>query len=74
MSIKKNQRPIDKQIAKRVLARSRGLNFSQEHVAYKLGISSQEFRAYTEGLKSIPPEHLFDLSAILDVRLSFFYC
>ncbi|HLC08937.1 MAG TPA: helix-turn-helix transcriptional regulator [Methyloceanibacter sp.] len=64
---------IDAYVGGRIRFRRELSNLSQESLAARLGISSQQLQKYEAGINRISASRLFECSRELDVPVSFFF-
>ena len=69
----KNPTKVDKHVSKRVSDRRIELGITQEALANRLGISSQQFQKYENGSNRISAGRLFQLAVALDTTIPYFY-
>ena len=65
--------PVDLHVGRRMRLRRNLLGISQETLAHKLGLTFQQVQKYERGLNRISSSRLFDISKVLDVRVSYFF-
>jgi len=73
MIAKKAPNPIDKHVGSRVRMRRMMLNMSQEKLGDALGLTFQQVQKYEKGTNRIGASRLQQISAILQVPVSFFF-
>lgn len=64
--------PVDLHVGRRMRLRRNLLGISQETLAHKLGLTFQQVQKYERGLNRISSSRLFDISKVLNVRVSYF--
>lgn len=64
---------IDAHVGERIRTRRRLCGWSQQELAAKLGISSQQLQKYEAGINRISASRLFECSQLLDVPVSSFF-
>ena len=69
----KNPTKVDKHVSKRLSDRRLELGLTQEALAGRLGISSQQFQKYENGRNRISAGRLFQLAVALDTTIPYFY-
>ena len=62
--------PVDLHVGRRMRLRRNLLGISQETLAHKLGLTFQQVQKYERGLNRISSSRLFDISKVLNVRVS----
>lgn len=65
--------PVDLHVGRRMRLRRNLLGISQETLAHKLGLTFQQVQKYERGLNRISSSRLFDISKVLNVRVSYFF-
>lgn len=65
--------PVDLHVGRRMRLRRNLLGLSQETLAHKLGLTFQQVQKYERGLNRISSSRLFDISKVLNVRVSYFF-
>ena len=70
---KKTPNPIDKHVGSRVRMRRMMLKMSQEKLGDSLGLTFQQVQKYEKGTNRIGASRLQQISAILQVPVSFFF-
>lgn len=65
--------PIDVHVGARVRLRRMILGISQEKLGRSLGLTFQQIQKYEKGANRIGASRLFDLSALLDVPIQYFF-
>jgi transcriptional regulator with XRE-family HTH domain len=68
-----NNNAIDMHVGKRVRLRRTLLGMSQEQLGAELNITFQQVQKYERGANRISASHLWDISQILDVPISYFF-
>ena len=63
--------PVDLHVGRRMRLRRNLLGISQETLAHKLGLTFQQVQKYERGLNR--SSRLFDISKVLNVRVSYFF-
>lgn len=71
--IKKAPNPTDKHVGSRVRMRRMMLSMSQEKLGEALGLTFQQVQKYEKGTNRIGASRLQQISAILQVPVSFFF-
>lgn len=71
--VKKAPNPTDKHVGSRVRMRRMMLNMSQEKLGEALGLTFQQVQKYEKGTNRIGASRLQQISAILQVPVSFFF-
>jgi transcriptional regulator with XRE-family HTH domain len=71
MSVSPN--PIDVHVGARLKLRRTLLGISQEKLAESVAITFQQIQKYERGINRIGASRLFDLAAVLDVSVDFFF-
>jgi transcriptional regulator with XRE-family HTH domain len=66
--------PIDVQLGTRLRLRRKMLGLSQEKLGEMIGVTFQQIQKYERGANQIRVSRLHDLSRVLDVPISFFFC
>ncbi len=64
---------IDVRIGERVRARRTALGMSQDALANRLGITFQQVQKYEKGVNRIAASRLFDIAAILETPVAYFF-
>lgn len=64
---------IDVHVGNRIKLRRKMLKFSQEKLAYLLGVTFQQIQKYENGQNRVSASRLWDLGEVLQVPVSFFY-
>ena len=64
---------IDQHVSKRLSDRRIELGVTQEWLASRLGVSSQQFQKYENGTNRIPAGRLFHLAVALDTSIPYFF-
>jgi transcriptional regulator with XRE-family HTH domain len=64
---------IDQHVSKRLSDRRNELGVTQEWLADRLGVSSQQFQKYENGTNRIPAGRLFLLAVALDTSIPYFF-
>lgn len=65
--------PVDLHVGRRMRLRRNLLGISQETLAGQLGLTFQQVQKYERGLNRISSSRLFDISKVLNVRVSYFF-
>lgn len=65
--------PVDIHVGARVRLRRTLLGMSQEKLGESLGLTFQQVQKYERGANRVGASRLFDLSRVLDVRISYFF-
>lgn len=65
--------PVDLHVGRRMRLRRNLLGISQETLAHKVGLTFQQVQKYERGLNRISSSRLFDISKVLNVRVSYFF-
>ena len=65
--------PIDVHVGARLKLRRTLLGISQEKLAESVAITFQQIQKYERGINRIGASRLFDLAAVLDVSVNFFF-
>jgi len=73
MAAKKAPNPVDKHVGSRVRMRRMMLSMSQEKLGDSLGLTFQQVQKYEKGTNRIGASRLQQISAILQVPVSFFF-
>lgn len=71
--VKKAPNPTDKHVGSRVRMRRMMLSMSQEKLGEALGLTFQQVQKYEKGTNRIGASRLQQISAILQVPVSFFF-
>jgi transcriptional regulator with XRE-family HTH domain len=71
--LKKDPNPTDKHVGSRVRMRRMMLGMSQEKLGDALGLTVQQVQKYEKGTNRIGASRLQQISAILQVPVSFFF-
>lgn len=71
MSVSPN--PIDVHVGARLKLRRTLLGISQEKLAESVAITFQQIQKYERGINRIGASRLFDLAAVLDVSVDYFF-
>ncbi len=66
-------RQVDEHVAQRLRARRRFLRRSEDHVAYRAGVTLQEYREIEAGERRVSAAMIFELSMVLEVPVRFFF-
>ncbi|MFM2422851.1 MAG: hypothetical protein RL291_1381 [Pseudomonadota bacterium] len=69
----RNATPLDKRVGMRIRLRRKQLGFSAEELGQKLGIAQQQVQKYETGQNRVSAARLFEMAAILNVPLQWFY-
>ncbi|HEX5007293.1 MAG TPA: helix-turn-helix transcriptional regulator [Hyphomonadaceae bacterium] len=69
----KNPTRVDRYVSKRLSDRRIELGVTQESLADRLGISSQQFQKYENGKNRISAGRLFQLAIALDTTIPYFF-
>ncbi len=69
----KNPTKVDKYVSRRLSDRRTELGITQEVLANRLGVSSQQFQTYENGTNSISAGRLFQLAIALDTSIPYFF-
>jgi transcriptional regulator with XRE-family HTH domain len=69
----KNPTRVDKHVRKRVSDRRNELGVTQDALAKRLGVSSQQFQKYENGTNRISAGRLFQLAVALDTTIPYFF-
>jgi transcriptional regulator with XRE-family HTH domain len=64
---------IDAYVGERIRLRRRLLSMSQQQLAERLGLTTQQVEEHEGGVSRIGATRLFDLSRVLDVPIGFFF-
>ena len=64
---------VDKAVAERLRRARRDLNFSQEKLAKKTGLSFQQIQKYEKGVNRVSAGRLHELAQLLDKPVTWFY-
>ncbi len=64
---------IDKHVGNRVRIRRLSLGISQQDLARNLGLTFQQIQKYEKGANRIGASRLYELSALLNVNVDFFF-
>ena len=64
---------VDLHVGRRMRRLRNLLGISQETLAHKLGLTFQQVQKYERGLNRISSSRLFDISKVLNVRVSYFF-
>ncbi|MBN8934587.1 MAG: helix-turn-helix transcriptional regulator, partial [Rhizobium pusense] len=70
---KKKPNPIDIHVGSRIRLRRTMLGMSQEKLGESLGITFQQIQKYEKGTNRVGASRLQNISAILNVPVSFFF-
>ncbi len=65
--------PIDVHVGARIRLRRTILGFSQSKLAESIGLTFQQVQKYERGANRVGSSRLFDIAAVLDVPISYFY-
>jgi len=65
--------PVDKHVGKRMKLRRTLLRISQEQLASDIGVTFQQVQKYESGHNRVSASRLFDISKVLNCRVSFFF-
>src|SRR3954452_10772214 len=65
--------PVDKHVGSRVRLRRIELAMTQEALAGKLGLTSQQVQKYEKGTNRMAARRLHDISEVLGVPVAFFF-
>jgi transcriptional regulator with XRE-family HTH domain len=69
----KNPTKVDKHVSRRLSDRRTELGITQEALANRLGVSSQQFQKYENGTNRISAGRLFQLAIALDTSIPYFF-
>ena len=64
---------VDQHVGRRIRGKRRALGLSEESLAVELGVEAVQIAAYERAVERVPSDHLFRLSEVLDVPLSYFF-
>ncbi len=64
---------IDKHVGNRMRIRRLSLGISQQDLARRLGLTFQQIQKYEKGANRIGASRLYELAALLDVDVNFFF-
>ncbi|MGE3301967.1 MAG: helix-turn-helix domain-containing protein [Hyphomonadaceae bacterium] len=73
MNDERSANMIDRSLGQRVRARRLEAGLSQERLADLLGLTFQQIQKYEKGVNRIAASRLFDISAALDVPVTYFF-
>jgi transcriptional regulator with XRE-family HTH domain len=65
--------PVDVHVGKRVRHRRWMVGMTQQQLAERVGIKFQQIQKYETGMNRVSASRLWDISAALDVPVSFFF-
>ena len=68
-----NNNAVDVHVGKRVRLRRTLLGMSQEQLGAALDITFQQVQKYERGANRVSASRLWDISQILDVKISYFF-
>lgn len=65
--------PVDTHVGKRVRHRRWMVGMTQQQLADRVGIKFQQIQKYETGMNRVSASRLFDIAAVMDVPVSFFF-
>lgn len=65
--------PVDKHVGKRIRHRRWMNGTTQQQLAERVGIKFQQIQKYETGMNRVSASRLWDIAAVLDVPISFFF-
>lgn len=65
--------PVDRHVGQRIRLRRTLLGYTQQEVASKLGLTSQQLQKYEKGQNRVGASRLWDISRVLNVSMDFFF-
>ena len=65
--------PVDIHVGKRVRQRRWMVGVTQQHLAERVGIKFQQIQKYETGMNRISASRLWDIAAVLEVPVNFFF-
>lgn len=65
--------PVDIHVGKRVRHRRWMVGMTQQQLADRVGIKFQQIQKYETGMNRVSASRLFDIAAVMDVPVSFFF-
>jgi len=65
--------PVDIHVGKRIRHRRWLVGMTQQQLAEKVGIKFQQIQKYETGKNRVSASRLWDISDVLDVKISFFF-
>ncbi len=66
-------KPVDVHVGQRIRQRRWMLGMTQQHLADKVGIKFQQIQKYETGANRVSSSRLWDIAAVLEVPVSFFF-
>lgn len=65
--------PVDIHVGKRIRHRRWLVGMTQQQLAEKVGIKFQQIQKYETGMNRVSASRLWDISDVLEVKISFFF-
>ena len=65
--------PVDVHVGKKIRQRRWALGTTQQQLAEKVGIKFQQIQKYETGANRVSASRLWDIAAVLDVSISYFF-
>lgn len=73
MAFSKSPNHVDLVVGQRLRWRRRELRLTQEQLGDRLGLTFQQVQKYERGANRVSASRLWDISQILDVKISYFF-